>query len=119
MPETIDATPEVEPTSASEPNGQKLPSLWRNRAFNLLWGSQALSHLGSSMSGLAMPLLTLGITGSPVQAGVVGTAGALVRLACQLPAGVVTDRFERRRLMLWSDAIRLVIYGILAYAIVT
>jgi len=38
--------------------GSKLPSLWRNKAFNLLWGSQALSRL-------ALPLLTLTITGAP------------------------------------------------------
>jgi predicted MFS family arabinose efflux permease len=118
MPETMDAAPEVPALSSSKP-GQKLPGLWRNRDFNLLWGSQALSHLGSSMSGLALPLLTLGITGSPVQAGLVGTASALVRLVCQLPAGVVTDRFERKRLMLWADAIRLIAYGLLAYAVIT
>ncbi|GIH06951.1 MFS transporter [Rhizocola hellebori] len=119
MPETVDAVIEVNSTSAPESSDQKLPSLWRNRAFTLLWGSQAMSDLGSSMSNLALPLLTLAITRSPVQAGVVGTAGALVRLACQLPAGVVTDRFERRRLMLAADAIRLIAYAILGFAVIT
>jgi MFS family permease len=78
-----------------------------------------MSDLGSSMSGLAFPLLTLAITRSPVQAGVVGTAGALIRLVCQLPAGVVTDRFERRRLMLAADVIRLAVYGILGFVVIT
>jgi MFS family permease len=98
---------------------EKPPSLWRNRAFSLLWGSQALSDFGSSMSTLALPLLTLGITGSPVKAGLVGTTAALVRLACQLPAGVVTDRFDRRKLMLTADVVRLVAYGLLGYAVFT
>jgi MFS family permease len=120
MPETVDATLEVKTTSVAEPPTEpKLPSLWRNRAFTLLWGSQAMSDLGSSMSGLAFPLLTLAITRSPVQAGVVGTTGALVRLVCQLPAGVVTDRFERRRLMLAADAIRLAVYSILGFVVIT
>ncbi|WP_051366442.1 MFS transporter [Hamadaea tsunoensis] len=95
------------------------PSLWRNRAFNLLWTSQALSGLGSAMSNLALPLLTLGITRSPIQAGVVGTASAVVRLACQLPAGVLTDRMDRRRLMLICDAVRLFAYALLGFAVVT
>jgi len=95
------------------------PSLWRNREFNLLWGSQGLSDLGTSMSQLAIPLLTLGITGSPVQAGIVGSSAAVIRLACQLPAGVVTDRVDRRRLMLVADAVRLVAYALLGWAVVT
>ncbi len=98
---------------------RKPPSLWRNRAFNLLWGSQALSHLGTSMSSLAMPLLTLGITGSPIRAGIVGTASAAVRFVCTLPAGVITDRLDRRRLMLTADAVQLAAYGLLTWAIVT
>src|SRR5690348_12792102 len=120
MSETLDAAPVVttEPPAAGAVE-QKLPSLWRNKAFNLLWGSQTLSHLGTSMSQLAMPLLTLGITRSPVQAGLVGTAAGLVRLAFQLPAGVVADRFDRRRLMLTADIVRLVAYLALAFSIVT
>jgi MFS family permease len=96
-----------------------LPSLWRNRAFNLLWGSQALSDLGSSISSLALPLLTLGITGSPIQAGIVGTASAVARIAGQLPAGVIIDRVDRRRLMLVADAVSFGAYALLAWAILT
>ncbi len=120
MPETIDAAPAVTPESpVAGAVDQKLPSLWRNKAFNLLWGSQAFSHLGSSMSQLAMPLLTLGITHSAIQAGLVGTVAAVARLICQLPAGVLADRFERRRLMLTADTARLIAYLTLAFAIVT
>jgi MFS family permease len=97
----------------------KPPSLWRNRAFNLLWGSQALSGLGSSMSALATPLLTLGITGSPIKAGLVGTCYAAMRLAGQLPSGVVTDRVDRRKLMLTCDAVRLLAFGLLGWAVLT
>ncbi len=109
-----DVPPGPEPPAAAE----KPPSLGRNRAFNLLWTSQALSDLGSSMSQLAMPLLTLALTGSPIQAGLVGTAAAVTRLICQLPAGVVSDRWDRRRVMLTADAVRLVAYGLLGLVIV-
>ncbi|HEX6685924.1 MAG TPA: MFS transporter [Candidatus Limnocylindrales bacterium] len=107
--------------TSGEPTNEtpKLPSLWRNRDFNLLWGSQALSSLGTSMSHLALPLLTLTITGSAIQAGLVGAAYSGVRLALQLPAGVVTDRVDRRRLMLISDGVRLVAFALLAWAVLT
>jgi MFS family permease len=109
----------ITPAAVATSTSPKPPSLWRNRAFNVLWGSQALSDLGSSMSNLALPLLTLAITGSPIQAGLVGTASALVRLACQLPAGVITDRIDRRRLMLVADGVRLAAYALLAWAVFT
>lgn len=104
--------------TAAQPD-VRLPSLWRNRAFNLLWGSQALSGLGSSMSALALPLLTLYVTSSPIKAGLIGTAYAVVRLAVQMPSGVVADRVDRRRLMLVCDAVRLFTFGLLGWAVLT
>jgi MFS family permease len=84
--------------------------LWRNREFNLLWVSQSLSDLGTAISALAVPLLVLTLTGSPVRAGLVGTVGLVVTVLCRLPAGVLVDRLDRRRIMLACDAIRLVAY---------
>jgi len=85
-------------------------SLWRNRNFNLLWISQSLSDLGTAISTLAVPLLVLALTKSPVQAGLVGTVGLVVTLLFRLPAGLLVDFVDRRRLMLACDAVRLVSY---------
>ncbi len=85
-------------------------NLWRNREFNLLWVSQALSDLGNAISTLAVPLLILHITGSAVQAGLVGTIGLVVMVVARLPAGVLVDRLDRRKIMLVCDAVRLVAY---------
>ncbi len=93
-------------------------NLWRNREFNLLWVSQALSDLGNAISTLAVPLLVLGVTGSVVQAGLVGTIGLVVMVVARLPAGVLVDRLDRRKVMLACDAVRLVAYLTLGLAIV-
>ena len=85
-------------------------NLWRNREFNLLWISQSLSDLGNAIAMLAVPLLVLDLTGSAVRAGLVGTIGLVTMVLCRLPAGVLVDRVDRRRLMLACDAIRLVAY---------
>ncbi len=92
--------------------------LWRNRPFNLLWTSQTLSDLGSNMSTLAFPLLVLAVTGSSVQAGIVGTLAAVTRVAVRIPAGVLVDRMDRRRLMLICDALRLLVFALLGVAVV-
>ncbi|WP_251096082.1 MFS transporter [Streptomyces sp. Caat 7-52] len=95
------------------------PSLWRNRDFNLLWTGQCLSDLGGAMVDLALPLLVLQQTGSPARAGLVGTAGLVTALVCRLPAGVLADRFDRRRLMIACDLLRLAVYALLGWAVVT
>jgi predicted MFS family arabinose efflux permease len=94
-------------------------SLWRNRDFNLLWGGQALSSLGSAMADLAFPLLVLALTGSPVAAGWVGTIALAVQVVVSLPSGVLVDRVNRRRLMMACDVVRMVAFGVLAVALVT
>jgi MFS family permease len=96
-----------------------MTSLWRNREFTLLWTSQSLSDLGNTIASLAVPLLVLVLTGSPVQAGIVGTVVHFVDLACQLPSGVLADRLDRRRTMLACDAVRLIVWVALGVAVAT
>lgn len=97
----------------------ELVPLRRNREFNLLWGSVALSYLGTNMSNLAFPLLVLAVTGSPGQAGIVGTVAAIARIATRLPAGVLLDRVNRRVAMLSCDAARLIAFAGLAVLVLT
>lgn len=65
----------------------------------LLWGGQLGSWLGTEVSGIAVPLIVLALTGSPAQAGAVAGIRGLVYVCWAIPAGVVIDRFERKRVM--------------------
>jgi MFS family permease len=85
--------------------------LWRNRNYVYFRTSRTVSNLGSGMTGLAGPLLVLSMGGGAVRAGAVGTCWFLTQLVFQLPAGYLADRFDRRRLMLWMDVVRLVAIG--------
>jgi MFS family permease len=79
------------------------PSLWRNRDFLILWAGQVVSTLGARTTGTALPLLVLALTRSPSDAGLVGAAGTLPYLIAHLPAGTLADRWDRRRIMLFSE----------------
>jgi MFS family permease len=92
-------------------------SLWRNREFTLLWSSQSLSDLGDGVASLALALLVLAETGSPVSAGLVGTLSQVARLVFRLPAGVLVDRIDRRRVMVVGDVVRLAAFAALASAV--
>lgn len=74
--------------------------LWRNADFLLLWSGQAVSALGSSVSRLALPLLTLALTHSPAQAGFIAALQSLPYLLFSLPAGALIDRWDRKRVMI-------------------
>ncbi|MEV6602374.1 MFS transporter [Actinoplanes sp. NPDC051346] len=95
-----------------------MSSLWRNREFNLLWAGQTLSELGDTVALLALPLLVLTFTGSPVQAGLVGTIALVTRLLCRLPIGVLVDQVDRRRAMIVCDVVRLAAFVGLGVAVV-
>ncbi len=94
------------------------PSLWRNRDFMLLWTGQVVSTVGVRVTSLAFPLLVLATTGSPAKAGLVGFAQTLPFLLCYLPAGAYVDRWDRKRVMLVSDAGRALAIGAVAVAVV-
>lgn len=85
--------------------------LWRNLDYLLLWLGQAVSSLGSQASFLALPLLMLALTGSPVQAGTLGGLRGVAYLCFGLPAGALVDRWDRRRLMLLCDLGRALALG--------
>jgi predicted MFS family arabinose efflux permease len=91
--------------------------LWRNRDYALLWSGAAVSQLGTQMSTLAYPLLVLQLTGSPVQAGAVGTVDLASGTAFRLVGGAVADRVDRRRLMLAADAGRCIALGSVGIAL--
>lgn len=88
-----------------------LPATWRNRDFLLSWGGQALSGLGSSMSGLAFPLLILALTHSPALAGTAGMLHAAPFALLGPFVGALVDRWDARRVMLWADAGRAIALG--------
>jgi MFS family permease len=108
-----------EPAAAGTPDTAARPGpvpLRRNSGFHLLWIGQLLSDTGSEMGMIAYPLLILALTHSPVLAGVVGTAREIALICLQLPAGALSDRFDRRITMIACDTLRaglLAVLGIL------
>jgi MFS family permease len=92
--------------------------LSRNRNYNILWTSQLISQLASSMISIAIPLLILANTGSALQVGVAASVLAVARMVANVPAGVVADRLDRRRIMLTCQALRaLAITSLMAAAL--
>lgn len=77
-----------------------------NRDFVLLQLGQLLSAIGVQMTAIAYPLLVLAETHSAAKAGIVGFARVVPYPVCGLLAGAAADRWNRKALMIGSDAVR-------------
>jgi len=98
-------------TSAG-PKDSKQP-LWRQRDFTVFWTAQTLSVLGDSFALIALPLLVLQATGSVARMGLLTAVGGAASVVAAVFAGVVVDRVDRRRLLIWCDLVRMVLYGVI------
>lgn len=80
--------------------------LARNRNYRLLFSASAVSNLGDGISALAFPWLASLLTRDPFLIAAVAAAGRLPWLLFSAPAGVMIDRMDRQRIMVWADVVR-------------
>jgi MFS family permease len=93
--------------------------LWRDRDFLKLWGGQAVSQLGSHISGTALPLAAIQLLGaSPQQMALLAGAAASAVVLFGLFAGAWADRVRRRPLLIFADLGRAAIMGSIPLAAV-
>jgi hypothetical protein len=80
----------------------------------LLQVGQLLSNAGTQSTSIAYPLLVLAVTDSPAKTGVVLFARTLPTALLALPAGLAADHWNRKRLMIAADGVRVLAVGGLA-----
>ncbi len=82
----------------------------RNGRFARLWLGQVISAVGDYFYFLAVPILINELTGSTTAISLAMIFGfALPQLLFGLPAGVMVDRWDRRRVMIATDLLRAVL----------
>src|SRR5690348_8744397 len=82
------------------------------RDFRCLWGGEAVSDLGSAVSGVVLPLVAVVyLHAGAFAVGALAAAEWAPWLLIGLPAGVWVDRSRRRLLMLWCDVVRVIAIG--------
>jgi predicted MFS family arabinose efflux permease len=85
--------------------------LWWHRDFRLLWIGQTTSRLGSSVTGVALPLVAVTTLGASIwQVALLTGAAWLPWVVIGLPAGAWVDRLPRRRVMVICDVISLLLF---------
>ncbi len=91
----------------------------RHRDFRLLWTGMTISLLGDGMFVVALAWQVYELSNGPAALAVVGLAMSLPQVAFLLIGGVVSDRFDRRRVMIAADAVRGVALALLGWLALT
>jgi MFS family permease len=75
------------------------------RTFTIIWLGQLVSTIGSYMTEFALTIWAWEATGSATALALVGFFSQLPRIPITLFAGLIVDRFSRKRLMMLGDAV--------------
>jgi MFS family permease len=86
----------------------------RHRDFRLLWTGMCVSLLGDGVFLVAMAWQVYALSNSPAALALVGVAMTVPTIVFLLLGGVVSDRLDRRRIMLGADVARGLAVGLMA-----
>jgi MFS family permease len=78
-----------------------------HRNYQLFFSGQSISLIGTWMTRIATSWLVYRLTGSALLLGVVGFAGQIPSFLLAPFAGVLVDRWDRHRLLVWTQVLAL------------
>jgi MFS family permease len=80
----------------------------RHRNFRLFFSGQSISVIGTWMTRVATSWLVYRLTGSALLLGTVSFAGQIPTFLLAPVAGVFVDRIDRRKVLVWTQALAMV-----------
>ncbi|MGA9859656.1 MAG: MFS transporter [Solirubrobacteraceae bacterium] len=85
-----------------------------HRDYRLLVAGMSVSLLGDGLFLVALAWQVYALSNAPTALAAVGIAMTVPTIVCLLIGGAVSDRYDRRRVMLSADAVRALLMGTLA-----
>jgi MFS family permease len=114
----LDSSPAADAASAADSRAKRLPvtlRALRHRNFQLFFGGQLISLVGTWMQSVAQSWLVYRMTGSSLLLGVVAFASQIPIFILSPIAGTVADRYNRHRVVVATQSIMMVLAFILAF----
>ncbi len=90
-----------------------------SRDFLIFWVGQFLSSIGTWMQNTTQPYLAYQLTGSPFDLGLIGFSSMLPTLLLALPGGVIVERLDKRKVVIWMQTIEMAQALVLAFLTLT
>jgi len=91
----------------------------RHRNYRLMWLGNFISNSGDWIDQVALNWLVISTTDSPIYLGLVNLARGLPLILFALIGGVFADRVDRRRMMIVTQSVAMVLASILAILVYT
>jgi MFS family permease len=85
----------------------------RHRDFRMLWSGMTVSLIGDGIFYVALAWQAYTLSNAPSALSTIGVAMTVPHLVFLLVGGVVSDRFDRRRVMIAADALRALAVGVM------
>ncbi len=98
---------------ASQPRTPLGRSYWK------LFTASVISNVGDGIGTVAYPWIATAVTRNPLLIAMVAVVQRLPWLVVSLPAGVVTDRVDRRNLMVQANMVRGVFTAVVAFFVLS
>ena len=116
-----EAVPSPDPAADTPPPRRRLStfSSLQYRSYRLLWFAQIGRTAAMWMEQIARPVLILQLTDSALQVGLVVAVRMAPQLIFGLPAGVIADQFDRKRIMLAAQLVTTSTHFVLAALVLT
>ncbi|HEY1180259.1 MAG TPA: MFS transporter [Phytomonospora sp.] len=84
-------------------------AVFKQRDFSLLWWGGLISYLGNWMLVVGLPVTVYDLTGSASASAAIVATGVTARLIVTPFAGVLVDRWDRRRVMVLGNVVQAVV----------
>ena len=91
----------------------------RHRDFRYLWVGMTASLLGDGIFYVALAWQAYELSNTPSALSTIGVAMTIPHVVFLLAGGVVSDRFDRRRVMMAADALRALAVGVMGLLALT
>ncbi|HIY65051.1 MAG TPA: MFS transporter, partial [Candidatus Agrococcus pullicola] len=99
------------PAPPSSATPQETP-LRKNAEYVWWLSGEIMLSIGAGIGLFASPLIALLVTGSASAAGIVGLLGGIGSIAGMLPGGIMTDRYDRKLLVITGGLLGLAVKGL-------
>jgi MFS family permease len=99
-------------------SGGHLLSPLRHRDFRVLWAGMAVSLLGDGIFLIAIAWESYALWNAPAALSIVGIGMAVPTVLFLLVGGIVSDRYDRRLVMMWADGVRALVVAVLAALVI-
>jgi MFS family permease len=103
---TTSSTSSTSSTSTANESDDTVASKRLGASYYKLFAGTVVSNMGDGMATIAYPWLASAVTRNPILVATVAVAQRIPWLLFTLPAGVITDRVDRRKAMLTMDVLR-------------